>query len=77
MFRLIQDHTQNVDATIAVLREVGKDRRVQRYETRKQSHAKPATPKQLALLQELKVECDPTISSREASQLIEQAIGSR
>lgn len=74
IFQRVHQVMQNVDATIAILQEVAKDLRMARIEAKKRTLTKHATPKQLALLQELKVEYAPEISTKEASQLIDHAI---
>ena len=70
----VHEKTQSIDAAIAVIGEIARDRRIRWHAPRKPSQSRPVTPNQLKLLKELGVECDPAISARDASQLIDEAL---
>ena len=68
----LKSSTKDDVAALALLQEIGKDRRTSRINGNSSNSA--ATQKQKAYLQKLGVEFEPDISKAEASQLIDEAL---
>jgi hypothetical protein len=76
---LFNDIKQSVGDDItarAILAEVSKDRRMDEIRSEKEtSNGKPATEKQLAFLKDLGVSFRKGVTKREASELLDEALG--
>ena len=77
--KLFNDIKQNVGDDItarAIMSEVSKDRRMAEIRTEQEArNGEPATAKQLAYLKRLKVSFRKGITKREASELLDEALG--
>ena len=77
--KLFNDIKQSVGDDItarAILSEVSKDRRMDEIRSEQEArNGKPATAKQLAFLKDLGVSFRKGITRREASELIDEALG--
>jgi len=70
LYDAIQEKTPGTEVAIAILREVGKDKRTEQIN--EVSIDSVATEKQKKFLKDLGVEFDDSITRKEASDLIEQ-----
>ena len=71
LYDAIQEKAPSEEATIAILQEIGKDKRSKFFEEAKDGEL--ATEKQKNYLKDLGVEFDDSITKKEASGMIEQS----
>ena len=71
LYDAIQEKVPSEEATIAILQEIGKDKRSKMFTEAKDDEL--ATEKQKAYLKDLGVEFADSITKKEASDLIEQS----
>ena len=71
LFDAIQEKAPSEEATIAILQEIGKDKRSKIIAEAKDDES--ATEKQKNYLKDLGVEFDDSITKKEASDMIEQS----
>ena len=70
LFDAIQEKTPGNEVTIAILQEIGKDRRSKGFADARDDE--PATEKQKNYLKDLGVEFEDSITKKEASDMIEE-----
>ena len=71
LYDAIQEKTNSDEVAIAILQEIGKDKRSNLFE--EASNDELATEKQKNYLKDLGVEFDDSITKKEASDMIEQS----
>ena len=71
LYDAIQEKAPSEEAAIAILQEIGKDKRSKFFE--EASNNELATEKQKNYLKDLGVEFDDSITKKEASDMIEQS----
>ncbi len=71
LYDAIQEKAPSEEAAIAILQEIGKDKRSKFFE--ETSNNELATEKQKNYLKDLGVEFDDSITKKEASDMIEQS----
>ncbi len=71
LYDAIQEKTSSDEVAIAILQEIGKDKRSKFFE--EASNNELATEKQKNYLKDLGVEFDDSITKKEASDMIEQS----
>ena len=71
LYDAIQEKAPSEESAIAILQEIGKDRRSKMFTEAKDDEL--ATEKQKAYLKDLGVEFNDSITKKEASELIEQS----